>query len=104
MVKISVILLTAFLIGCCEPIVRTEIVEVMIPVKAQCPKPDPITKPQLPVNSLTQEDKNNHEKIAKQYAASIAVCMSYAEEQEEVLNSYRKEIEDGSEKTKTGNN
>lgn len=94
MVKVSVILLTSFLVGCCEPVVKYEPIEVVIPVKAKCPEPKSIPKPNLPVNELSEEDIGDHEKVATQYAASLVMCMGYAEQQEVILESYRKEIED----------
>lgn len=102
MVKIISLFLTAsILVGCCEPIIKTEIREVRIPVPAQCKKPKEIPVPNLPINDLTSEDYEDYEKVAKTYASSLKVCMSYAEQQKAILDSYRKEVENGSKKEDT---
>jgi len=67
-------------------------VEVEIPIATQCPIPDDITKPVLEISKLTPADKDDFRKVASSYVVSLAQCMSYAEQQEQQLDSYRKEI------------
>jgi len=69
-----------------------KIVEVDIPVATQCPIPKDIKKPVLEITKLTPTDRGNFDKIANSYVVSLNQCMSFAEQQENVLNSYREEV------------
>ena len=69
-----------------------KIVNVDVPVATQCEQPDDIIKPVLEISKLKPTDSENYRKIADAYVISLTQCMSYAEQQEAILDSYRQDI------------
>ncbi len=66
-----------------------QIQEVEIPIPVDCPKPKDIVEPNLAIIELAEVDKENYSKVANAYVVSLNQCMSYAEQQEKILDSYR---------------
>ena len=73
---------------------QIKIQRVEIPVAMECPKPKDIRPPELLVNSLTDGDYGDYDKVANAYVVSLNQCMSYATEQKVVLDGYRLPITD----------
>ena len=70
-------------------ITEIKIQEVFIPVAAECPVADKINKPELMIHILTDEERTDISKLRDAYVISLSQCMSYAEEQESILDGYR---------------
>ena len=81
------VILLPLLTGCFQP--EIIIKEVYIPVPAECPKPKDVIEPEYSINSLTEADKGNYQKIAKAYVNSYLKCKRYSKEQETLLDVYR---------------
>lgn len=97
MAKIILALFMVFMLSGCDWFVKEKIVykKVEIPVPVECPSPVIKEKPDLLVNHLTKEDKDNSEKIVKYYTSSLKTCMGFVEEQQELLKSYKSKVDNG---------
>lgn len=73
---------------------QIDVEEVFISVAARCPAPDDIVKPELLIYDLDPSDYNDFNKISNAYTVSLNQCLSYAEQQEVVLDGYRVEYGD----------
>lgn len=91
--EISATILGLILIGCSnppvkvQPIVRTETVEVRVPV-FECPAPPSFSLPSIPINTITDESTNAE--IAEAYIKSIAIQKAYINQLENILQGYKK--------------
>ena len=84
-----------FLVGCQSmrekpPTIRT--VEVLVPVN-QCPdnhlQIERPTRPELAIQSLTEEDSTNPGKVVRSYKATVKQLQGYASQLENGFDAYR---------------
>lgn len=90
MVRVLTILLALGLLSGCaltQERVRVEYRDVVKPVLT-CPAPPTITRPHLPIDDLTEEDKKNPDKVAKAYKATVKVLQGYGIQLETALKKY----------------
>ena len=83
--SLIVIGLASLLMGC--PLVRTEYVEVKVPVY-QCPSIEIPSQPVYAIESLRQDDRENYDKIAKAYVSSLLQCKQHNAILMELLSNY----------------
>lgn len=86
-----IILLLPFLLILtgCPGNVKTEVVEVKIPVSS-CPAPKEVLRPTLPIDSLSTTDAADPGKVAQAYKATVRALIGYAQELEQILEGYKK--------------
>lgn len=84
---ITLTLLVPLMVGCANPFVR--IVEQEVPVPIPCPVPAKVEKPQLPIHSLSENDKRDYNKVGKAYVNTIILLDAYSKSLEKALEPYR---------------
>ena len=88
MVKLIPLLLASLLlIGCDPQRVKTEAIEVKVPI-LYCPAPPVIDRPILSIHSMTDEQLKNDGEVAKHWKATAIDLMGYAKELEIGLGTY----------------
>lgn len=94
MVKNIILVLLLFLIVGCgsnKQIVKEYIIkEVKVPVVEECPTPPNLEKPDLIIDTLTNQDTNDPGKVSKAYKATVKQLQGYIEQLESILDAYRK--------------
>ena len=80
------------LVGCSckEDTIRTEVQKQYVDV-LYCPAPPEISRPVLPIHTITPEEKQNDGEIAKHYKATVKTLQGYAIELESIVDK-QKEI------------
>ena len=90
--KKLIMLLPIFMLVGCSSMLKTHTVyktkEVFIPVDT-CTKSELPIIPELPIYTLTEEDKGDVDKIAKYYRSSIAICEVHLEILQNQLKVYK---------------
>ena len=95
MKKLFIIVCCIVVISGCDlfkrEIIRTEVVQLRIPM-LYCPAPDKrlLERPDLPIHSLTQEERQQYDKLVKSYVATIKTLQDYSSRLELSLNQYEK--------------
>lgn len=76
----------------CASFPGKEVVQVQTPVVQDFPEPPVIEKPNLDIESLTQEDfdTKNYAKISRSMTITIQQLLDYSDKLETYLNVYRK--------------
>lgn len=91
--------LALLLVGCgsnqvqtTPPLAAVKTVEVKVPVAACPAEMEQIkypSRPALPIDDLTTEDKQNYDKVGKAYMQTIAVLKKYSEDLEDAAYGAR---------------
>lgn len=68
-------------------LVRTETVEVRVPVRIPCPAPPPVVRPGIALMDLTEASTDGE--VARAYLATVVALVAYTQELERLLDSYR---------------
>lgn len=91
MVKIISSIVIVILLSGCSTLMptKTEIKEVKTPVLV-CPEPPAISKPNLLIDQLTEEDKNDPGKVAQFYKGTVKQLTEYVKELEAIIEQYDK--------------
>ena len=88
MVKlITILLASVLLVGCGPDRVKTETIEVKVPI-LYCPAPPVIERPNLSIHTMTAEQLKNDGEVAKHWKATAIDLMGYAKELEIGLGTY----------------
>jgi len=66
---------------------RTEVQEVYVPL-LYSPAPPEITRPELPISELTDEDIEDPGKVVIYYKATVKILEGYITELETIVNQY----------------
>lgn len=77
-------------LAACAPtrtVVQTEIVEVKVPVVAECPAPPAVVRPGLPISLI--DSMSTDGEVAQMYVATVLALQGYAAELERLLDAYR---------------
>lgn len=85
---VAICLSSLLLTGCthCKPIIKTEVVEVKVPVTVPM---DPIQIPEhplLPINTLTPSDRKDFKKVGKAYVMSLKRLEAHIGELETLID------------------
>lgn len=92
---IALLLMALFVSGCAttpEPkiIIKREIVEVKVPVAADCPEPPVLPeRASLPIRSLTKDDKKDFNKISESFVKSLIILDNENKKLRTIIESYR---------------
>lgn len=62
--------------------------KVYVPV-ATCPAPKEISKPEIPISSLTNEDKDDPKKVSKSYVITIKTLQQHIDELTAIIEGYK---------------
>lgn len=82
-------ILAVLLAGCSTIEYKYKYIEVKVPVAADVTPPPKFTKVKLPIEDLTNKDKKNYPKIAKDYAVSIKILKKELDKRDKALDAYR---------------
>lgn len=90
MKALTVVFLTSLLLGCST--LGKEVVQVQTPVVQDFPQPPVVEKPNLEIETITQEDfdSKNYAKISKALTITVQQLLDYSDKLETYLNVYRK--------------
>jgi hypothetical protein len=92
--KVKNLVLAVFLasLAACSSFPGKEVVQVQTPVVQDFPEPPQVEKPNLDIESLTQEDfdSKNYAKISKAMSVTIQQLLDYSTKLETYLNVYRR--------------
>ena len=92
LIGVALFLLLLLVAGCApQEIVRTETVEVLVPVATPCPAPPGVRRPALPLAAL--DSTSAPADVMRAYVSSAWLLAGYAEELEILLDAYRSEEE-----------
>lgn len=53
------------------------------------PEPPSIDRPDLPIHSLTEEDRENTTKVMQSYVISVRLLMNYAQASDKIMKTYK---------------
>lgn len=86
------LVLSFALLSACSSFPGKEVVQVQTPVVQDFPEPPQVEKPNLDIESLTQEDfdSKNYAKISKAMTVTIQQLLDYSTKLETYLNVYRR--------------
>lgn len=88
MVKLLWIPLLLILLSGCDTFrIKTETQEVKVPV-LYCPAPPAIVRPDLPIQLMTEEQKNSAGELVKHWKATTVTLLGYSMELEKALDQY----------------
>lgn len=81
----------AFLSGCGGQPIRftTDVKETLVPI-VYSPAPPEITRPELPIQQMTDTDLDSAGVIVKYYKATVKTLIGYSQELEKALGEYDK--------------
>lgn len=65
------------------------VVKVYVPVAKPTPKPPVLHRPELAINKLSEEDKQDNNKVAKSAVITVNQLIMYSNNLEKYLNVYR---------------
>lgn len=80
-------LLSFVLIGCGPDRVKTDTIEMKVPV-LYCPAPPVIPRPVLPIHTMTEEELNSGGEVVKHWKASTISLLEYSKQLEIGLGKY----------------
>ncbi len=89
--KIAAILLMLTLSGCALLTPKPEIQIVRVPVAVECPRPEVVVAPVLPI--ISEEDMQKADLILRLQASSFETISAYAQQLENVIKVYQQGLE-----------
>jgi hypothetical protein len=81
-----IILMCVLLVGCATTTPEIQIKEVMVP-QLYCPVPPEISKPDLPINTITETDDIGD--VVIKYKATVKALIDYSESLESIILTYK---------------
>ena len=95
--RITLLLSVVLLSGCMswlnppKPVFvkQIEIQEVDVPIIVRPPSPPVLTRPELPVYDLREEDIEQPGVVVQRYRATVKALLGYTAELEAIINGYR---------------
>lgn len=87
--KYLLLILISLILAGCNPFIRTEYREYPVPVYT-VPAPPSIERPQLPIHSLTSEDREDSDKVIRAYIVSIRLLLNYSYAMEKIWDKYNR--------------
>lgn len=90
MAKVTLIILASLMLTGCgvfKTRIETDTKEVLIPV-ISCPAPPVVGRPELPIQTMTPEQKQSDGEVVKHYKATVKALLDYSEALEAVVDHY----------------